>query len=109
MSVLAEIVAGVRIDLAAREAARPLDAVKASAASMPDPLDAYRALREHPGVAVIAEVKRASLSKGNLAPIADPAALARQYAAGGATAISVLTENRRFGGNLDDLRTVRAA
>jgi indole-3-glycerol phosphate synthase len=109
MSVLADIVAGVRDDLTAREAARPLDEVKASAALVPPPLDAHRVLREHPGVAVIAEVKRASPSKGSLASIDDPAALARRYADGGAAVISVLTEERRFGGSLDDLRSVRAA
>jgi len=59
------------------------------------------------GVAVIAEVKRASPSKGALAAIADPAALAIDYEAGGASVISVLTEGRRFGGSLADLAAVR--
>jgi indole-3-glycerol phosphate synthase len=61
------------------------------------------------GSSVIAEVKRKSPSKGRLAEIDDPAGLASRYAAGGAAAISVLTERRRFGGSLDDLRAVRAA
>jgi indole-3-glycerol phosphate synthase len=61
------------------------------------------------GVSVIAEVKRSSPSKGALATISDPAALAAQYEAGGAAAISVLTEERRFGGTLDDLVRVRLA
>ena len=62
-----------------------------------------------PGVSVIAEVKRRSPSKGELADIPDPAALATAYAEGGAAAVSVLTEERRFAGSLDDLRAVRAA
>src|SRR5699024_11232493 len=56
----------------------------------------------------IAEVKRSSPSKGALAEIADPAGLAADYEAGGASAISVLTEPRRFGGSLTDLADVRA-
>jgi len=60
-------------------------------------------------VKVIAEVKRASPSRGRLAEIADPASLAVSYQTGGASAISVLTEGRRFGGSLADLTDVRAA
>lgn len=107
MSVLDQIVAGVREDLAAREALRPLAEVKAAARDARPALDALTALRA-PGVGVIAEVKRRSPSKGELADIPDPAELARQYAAGGARVISVLTERRRFGGSQADLDAVRA-
>jgi indole-3-glycerol phosphate synthase len=60
-------------------------------------------------VKIIAEVKRASPSRGALAEIPDPASLAVSYETGGASAISVLTEQRRFGGSLADLEAVRAA
>lgn len=108
MTVLDEIIAGVVEDLAEREALRPLSAVQAATDHLPparDPLPALRA----PGLSVIAEVKRSSPSKGELAEIADPAALATEYAHGGAAAISVLTEARRFRGSLLDLQEVRAA
>ena len=105
--VLAEIVAGVRMDVATREAGLPLDEVKARAASARPAVDGLAALRA-PGVGVIAEVKRRSPSAGALATISDPAALAVEYEAGGARMISVLTEHRRFGGSLDDLDAVRA-
>jgi indole-3-glycerol phosphate synthase len=108
MTVLDDILVGVRADLAEREQHTPLTDLQDQVASAPpprDPLPAFAA----PGVSVIAEVKRTSPSRGDLAPIPDPAALAGDYAAGGAAAISVLTEARRFGGSLDDLRAVRAA
>jgi indole-3-glycerol phosphate synthase len=106
--VLHDIVVGVREDVAAREALVSLDEMKALAQAAPPALDAYAALRE-PGVAVIAEVKRRSPSKGALAQIDDPAGLASEYELGGARIISVLTEQRRFGGSLADLDLVRAA
>ncbi|MBV9831244.1 MAG: indole-3-glycerol phosphate synthase TrpC [Marmoricola sp.] len=108
MSVLDDIVAGVREDLAVRQAAVSESQLEEQAARLPRPHDPMEAFRS-PGLSVIAEVKRRSPSKGDLAAIPDPAALASAYAAGGADAISVLTEERRFGGSLDDLRTVRAA
>ena len=107
MNVLDEIVAGVREDLAVREAQLALADVKAAALDARPALDALAALRA-PGVGVIAEVKRRSPSKGDLAAIPDPADLAVQYAAGGARVISVLTERRRFGGSQADLDAVRA-
>jgi indole-3-glycerol phosphate synthase len=82
--------------------------LKEQAARAPQVRDAERVLRGG-GVRVIAEVKRASPSAGDLAPIPDPAELARQYEAGGAHCISVLTEERRFRGSLADLAAVRAA
>lgn len=108
MSVLDEILAGVREDLAVREAATPLAQVRDEAERQQPARDARAALAA-PGVCVIAEVKRASPSKGELAHVPDPAALARAYAEGGAHAISVLTEERRFSGSLADLAQVRAA
>ena len=108
MSVLESIVEGVKADVAARELVTDLTAVKAAAQAAPAAIDVVSALRE-PGIAVIAEVKRASPSRGVLADIAEPAVLAGQYAEGGARAISVLTEQRRFGGSLADLDAVRAA
>ena len=106
-TVLDEIVAGVRADLADRQRSTATSELEARIAERPAALDAEAALRGAPGVAVIAEVKRASPSKGSLAAIADPATLAAEYAAGGASAVSVLTEPRRFAGSLDDLDAVR--
>ncbi|MFI2102535.1 indole-3-glycerol phosphate synthase TrpC [Isoptericola sp. NPDC019693] len=108
MTVLEDIVAGVREDLAVRQARTSLDELKERAARVPGALECCSRLLSEDRVAVIAEVKRSSPSKGSLASIADPAALAEEYASGGASAISVLTEQRRFGGSLADLDAVRA-
>ncbi len=108
MGALDDIIAGVREDLAARQAQVSLDRLKERCQRLDSALDPMPVFRG-PGVAVIAEVKRSSPSKGALAPIADPAALAVEYEAGGAAAISVLTEERRFSGSLDDLVRVRRA
>jgi indole-3-glycerol phosphate synthase len=107
-SVLDEILAGVREDVAARQQQVSMDEIRDRAAAAPPARDAYTLLRK-PGVGVIAEVKRASPSQGQLADIPDPAELAGEYAAGGARCISVLTESRWFGGSLADFDAVRAA
>ncbi|SDQ45363.1 indole-3-glycerol phosphate synthase TrpC [Quadrisphaera sp. DSM 44207] len=113
MTVLDDILVGVRADLAERQARTSLDELKDLARRAPSARGALEALRpsgdDGGGVTVIAEVKRSSPSRGPLAAIEDPAALAREYEAGGASVISVLTEQRRFGGSLEDLRAVRAA
>ena len=110
MSVLDDIIVGVREDLKEREDRLPLSSLKEIEATVPEAKDALGALRGRDGaVKIISEVKRSSPSKGRLAAIPDPAALASLYEAGGASVISVLTEQRRFGGSLADLDAVRAA
>jgi len=108
LNALDDIVRGVREDLVARQALVSLEEVKAAAQARPPARDGLAALRS-PGVGVIAEIKRRSPSRGSLAEISEPAGLAREYQAGGARVISVLTERRRFGGSLADLDDVRAA
>lgn len=107
--MLDELTANAVADARAREAERPLAEVEAAALARPAALDALAALAPAERVKVIAEIKRSSPSRGPLATIDDPAALARSYELGGASVISVLTEGRRFGGSLADLESVRAA
>ncbi|MCC5951207.1 MAG: indole-3-glycerol phosphate synthase TrpC [Acidimicrobiia bacterium] len=90
---------------------RDLDELAARAAAAP-PTRGFRAglvARPTGEMAVIAEVKRRSPSKGALAPGLDPAVLARSYASGGAACLSVLTDEEFFGGSADDLRAARTA
>jgi indole-3-glycerol phosphate synthase len=107
-TILDEIIAHKREEVARQKQANPLDAWRAEAESAAPPRDLLTALRG-PGVSLIAEVKKASPSKGLLCPDFDPVALARTYAANGAVAISVLTDAHFFQGSLDDLHAVRAA
>ena len=106
MSVLASIIEGVREDLAAR---------RLPMAQLHEALEIAPAVRDclpnliSAEISVIAEVKRSSPSKGALASISDPAGLAAQYEEAGAHVVSVLTEQRRFGGSLADLDAVRKA
>ena len=109
MSVLDELVAGALEDQRTRELTVSLEDVKKAALAAPAPIDATRWLERADGIPVIAEIKRASPSKGHLSDIPDPAVLAREYEKGGASAISVLTEGRKFLGSLDDFDKVRAA
>jgi len=98
---------GARGRVAAARAALPLDELRERARGVPPPPSFLEALTG-PGVQVIAEVKRASPSRGDLAPGIGAADQARAYLAGGAAAVSVLTEPDRFKGSLDDLREVAA-
>ena len=104
--MLADIVAGHRAAAARDE--RDLDRLLEAAAQAPLPRP-FRAALAEPGLAVIAEIKRRSPSKGDLAPGLDPALVAKSYEAGGAAAVSVLTDERWFGGSAADLAAARAA
>ena len=109
MTVLDDILAGVREDLADRQSRVTLEQLQEKAGQLRSARSADSVLRHGDTVKVIAEVKRSSPSKGALAAIADPAALASEYESGGACVISVLTERQRFGGSLEDLASVRTA
>ena len=111
MSILETIVAHKLIEVAARKAALPLAVLREELAEAPRPRDFLAALLSpaRPAPHVIAEIKRRSPSKGELRPGLDAVELARIYEQNGASAISVLTDERFFGGSMDDLRNVRAA
>jgi indole-3-glycerol phosphate synthase len=107
--VLSDLTANAVADALARREQRSLEAVERAAIERSPAQDALEVLAPAAHVKIIAEIKRSSPSRGALATIDDPAALARKYELGGASAISVLTEGRKFGGSLADLEEVRAA
>lgn len=106
--MLDELFAGSIADAERRREAVSLKQVESAAISAPSALDVLTELAPSSQIKILAEVKRASPSKGQMAEIPDPALLAEIYAQNGASAISVLTEERRFKGSLDDLISVRA-
>jgi indole-3-glycerol phosphate synthase len=111
MGVLDEIICHKRSELAERRSRRSLGDLQAACRRSPPARGFVAALRprDRRRVSLIAEVKRASPSQGILRADLDPVAQARRYARAGATAISVLTDEKYFRGTLDDLETVRAA
>jgi indole-3-glycerol phosphate synthase len=108
LNVLDQIIEGVQEDLAERKKQVGLNELMVKISEVNPAIDVLPSLQSSK-LSVIAEVKRSSPSKGALAKISDPAELALRYQAGGATAVSVLTEGRKFGGSLVDLDAVRSA
>jgi indole-3-glycerol phosphate synthase len=106
--LLESLYAGALEDARKRQEHVPLPIVERQARDAPAALDALDFLKSGQNITVIAEIKRASPSKGHLADISDPAALAREYETAGASSISVLTEQRSFLGSLEDLGAVKA-
>ncbi|MFM6971864.1 MAG: indole-3-glycerol phosphate synthase TrpC [Rhodoluna sp.] len=107
--MLEDLYHGALADAAIRQETQDFAAVEKAALGSSPALNVAEVLRPDAKVKILAEVKRASPSRGDLAQIANPAELARIYADNGASAISVLTEERKFKGSLKDLAAVRAA
>jgi indole-3-glycerol phosphate synthase len=108
-SFLASASADARLAAERRAERLPLADLRRAVAAMPPARGFRAALADRPGTALIAEVKRRSPTNGPLRPDLDPAVLASAYRAGGASAVSVLTEPVHFAGSPDDLQKVRAA
>lgn len=106
--ILAEICARKRAEVADAAELRSLEAIETDAREASAPRD-FAASLENPGISLIAEIKRASPSKGEIAPDLEPASLARAYEEAGASAISVLTDEAGFAGTLADLTAARDA
>ncbi len=109
MGVLDEILAAKRAELALLQESEARNTLRRAALDAAPPRDFAGALCRPDGrLAVVAEIKRRSPSKGDLAPDLDPAVVAKAYESGGAAALSVLTDRPFFGGSVDDLQTAHA-
>lgn len=108
-TILDKIVAAKRIEIDEARRARPLEVVRAAAASTPPTRDFFAALAAPGPIRLIAEVKKASPSKGIIRADFDPVAIAKTYVQHGATCLSVLTDVQFFQGSLDYLTAIRAA
>jgi indole-3-glycerol phosphate synthase len=108
-SVLDKIVATKRAEIAAAKAARPEGLLREAAAAAPAPRDFFGALSGPGGIRLIAEVKKASPSRGLIRADFRPVEVSETYQRHGASCVSVLTDEKYFQGSLDDLRHVRAA
>lgn len=106
-SILQKIVDHKRSEIGTAKVQRPIDELMRQASQAADPIDFVDALRQESGVALIAEVKKASPSKGVIRGDFDPVAIAKAYADAGAACISVLTDEHFFQGHLDFLRAIR--
>lgn len=109
MNILEQIVTAKRSQIEATKRRFPFTACCAAAAKSAHAKRGFAAAVRAPGIRIIAEIKRASPSQGDIAPNLDPAATACSYAAGGAAALSVLTEKTFFKGSADDLCAARNA
>lgn len=109
MTILDRIVETKRQEIAAAKARVPERNLRAAVADAPPTRDFFAALAAPGEIKLIAEVKKASPSKGVIRPNFDPVEIARDYEAGGATCLSILTDEQYFQGSLEYLRTIRAA
>lgn len=108
MNILEQIIADKRVEIAARKTELPLDVLRKQTETVPPRSDFIAALRRAP-MGLIAEVKRRSPSAGVIRDPFDPAAIAKEYEANGAQAISCLMDEKYFGGGAGDFSAVRSA
>jgi len=109
MSILEEIIQEKHREIASGAVQTPLSALKVAALRAEKPLGFAQALSSHEAPAIIAEIKRASPSKGMIREDLDPVTTAREFSSAGAACLSVLTDQKYFHGHIDFIRKIRSA